>query len=170
MGEIELPPITAITEVDRNGQFILDSAKERAINEIEEFIRVTKKINIKDIAKRLNVQWPTADGLVAEITEKWKGEDKKRLSEMKRKMSLLSKLVVDRLEEKGDTVTLGEVKSMIELVKDLQGLEKLETEPVGNTEDMKNVVAVHFNNMNLSSEMLKEIQKVKEEKNEIKPE
>ena len=50
MGEIELPPITAITEVDRNGQFILDSAKERAINEIEEFIRVTKKINIKDIA------------------------------------------------------------------------------------------------------------------------
>jgi len=165
--------LSLITEEDRigNSDMIKAEIREKVINEIEVYLNHTKKINILDIAKQLGVSWVIANDLVSKVTEKWRQEDHKKLQKARKIVfekldDFLTNQVIALDFEKDMSKKSAKIDELTRLLRNLKDIEELEDNPVKTATDSSRVVAVHFNNMNLTPSSMDELDKTKKIENE----
>ena len=73
----------------------------------------------------------------------------------------MADVFISGAEKEGEAITFNKMKDVIALFKDISSITKLEERPVEGVSDAGQVVAVHFNNMNLTPTMMKEMEKIK---------
>ena len=163
-----------IPDSERNGAMkITPEVREKAVESVEKYIESVKIINITDIARQLNVSWTTANEIVTEITEKWRKQNKKKIEKWRNTtFCLFEELITDTLktldDDKMDIIKKSEkIHSIKNLFDELKEIGDFGKEGIEGVEDASKMLSVHFNNLNLSPSMEKELRKVREEKEGI---
>jgi predicted transcriptional regulator len=156
--------LVPVTESERGGKNeLLPTTRARLVGEILEYIENNDDFSISDIARKLNIHWKTANDLVAEVTERMRQQDLKKIAKM-RNILINAGLRMISANGKKETYTPSEMNALTSVMKDLASLQKLETQEVKTATDSKAAVSVHFNNMSMDSAMMREIEKTKEER------
>jgi hypothetical protein len=156
--------LTKFTEQDYdNNNHPFPAVRDRAISEIEQYLTIKKRANISDIARQLDVRWDTAEKYVSEITERWRKQDLAHLSDYRKRLTEMADTFISDAEKEAvdGKLALNKMKDMISLFRDISSITKLEDRPVDGAIESGQVVAVHFNNMNLTPAMMKEMDRIK---------
>ena len=148
---------------------LLPAVKARLVRDIQDYVEQNDDFSISEIARELDIHWNTANNLVAEVAERMRQQDLKKIAKM-RNILINAGLRMLSKEGKKENYTPSEMNALTNVMKDLASLQKLEVQEVKTAEDSKAAVSVHFNNMNLDPAMMKEIEKTKEERKHVEQE
>jgi hypothetical protein len=157
--------LVPIADADKdNGGRLLPEVRDKVIKAIEDHLNETKKINVSEISRNLGVAWVTAELLVKEVTERWRQEDAHKIQQYRRSLVESSGTFIMGAEKEASqgNLSFDKMEKIIDMFAKLIAVTKIENQPVANLDDASKVVAVHFNNLNMTPSMAKEIERVRE--------
>lgn len=161
----EIQALVPIEDADKDpGGRLLPEVRDRVIKQVEDYINEKKKVNVSEISRALKVSWITAESFVTEIAERWRREDAYKIQRYRKGLVEASGMFIADVEKQSNdgTLSFDRMKEVISMFGELMGVVKIENQPVANADDASKVVSVHFNNLNVTPSMAKELEKNKD--------
>jgi len=143
---------------DTNGN-LLPATKEAALEQIDEHISSSKRVNIAEIARGLGVTWQASAKLVNELMERWKAQDTYKIQRYRKQLVEMASSLLNTIQD--GAITIDQVRDVISLYQEMIAVMRLEDGEEVSREDESRIITVHFNDMRMTPAMIEDIQNTK---------